>query len=166
MNHLRTSVARDVETSKIVPWLPERVRNVIDWIVLFPGRAARSLGRWLTSNTFLGLAGAAALLAATVGQKTGANAWVIENTTAPLLTNTSRTGNELPFPVQAADRLKHKAETKWRLSMHPDHIHANTPIASIPYNPNDPLNKIIKQLSGQDNITIEQFVAEHPEYQK
>ncbi len=166
MNHLRTSVARDVETSKIVPWLPERVRNVIDWIVLFPGRAARSLGRWLTSNTFLGLAGAAALLAATVGQKTGANAWVIENTTAPLLTNTSRTGNELPFPVQAADRLKHKAETKWRLSMHPDHIHANTPIASIPYNPNDPLNKIIKQLSGQGNITIEQFRAAHPEYQK
>lgn len=166
MNHLRTSVARDVETSKIVPWLPERVRSVIDWIVLFPGRAARWLGRWLTSNTFLGLAGAAALLAATVGQKTGANAWVIENTTAPLLTNISRTGNELPFPVQAADRLKHKAETKWRLSMHPDHIHANTPIASIPSNPNDPLNKIMRQLSGQDNITIEQFRAAHPEYQK
>lgn len=162
----RMNPAQHAASSNTLPSLPERVRDAIDWIVLFPGRVVRWLGRWLTSNTFLGLAGAAALLAATVGQKTGANAWFIDKITAPLLTDASTSGDDLPFPVQAVDRLRHKADAQWRLSMHPDHIHANVPASSIPFNPNDPLNQVMWQLSGENNITMDEFLAAHPEYRK
>lgn len=73
--------AQDAVSSNILPSAFEHVRNGIDSIVLFPGRAARLL----ISNTSLRILGTLAILSATVGQKTDTNALFIKNITAPLL---------------------------------------------------------------------------------
>lgn len=163
MNLLSTiHPSQDAVRSNILSAAAGHLHNGIAQIVLFPERAARLL----ISNTSLKILGTLAILSATAWEKTGANDWVMKNITAPLLTDVWSTDKDVPFPVQAVVRLKNRADAEWRSSFHPEHIHANTPTVSMSSSSNDSLDQLMKQLRGDDNMTMDEFRATHPEYQK